>query len=612
MFDSKDSWSSKVLSLAIVTALLFTAFCVVPSDTDASEYPSGQTYTINLFEGERFTYVPGVNLTVGTTTFYVSGPASITNQVVGAGTSHMTVNFTAPAQETTYQPLKVTAQWVADEDENMDPQEIFQNIVFKTYLKPHFSSEEEGGVVTQAGYTVSEDTEPGTVIDTITLSGTGAQIVSVSVKDDSNEDTNDILAEVDGTGKIVTISTGANPLSVGDSYRIVLNATATVGTSSDTQSQSSINTVFSADVFVGGDVTLNPNHFVAYQGEGVDDGEGNTVLYKTLNVRPDNMTDQVIIVESSSNTDVLANGPVGENGLAFITNGAEFTGNSLTVTFVLRLQGMNGNEPVDTTFDCSLKLYGSQAFMEPPVIDTFDVYHATSDTKSVTALATVSGATYAEFSWGDGTPKTTVYSEDAEGTISAASHVYTASSMFKVTVTAYNDYGSVVRSVWYSTMTGGITDDPMPIISVTEVTMDEVKYVKMDASGSLNTTSYAWYNGSTATGTPISTNAILYIEKSAWTPHDVYTLKVISPSGATQTYTYDFSQQGHEDQPTPEPAKKEVNNDWLLPLIIGTLILVAALVAWFFFGIQIPVVLVVGIIGLVTAIVSASKYFGLF
>lgn len=612
MFDSKDHWSSKVLSLAVVAALMLTSVCVISSDTDASEFPSGQTYTINLFEGERFTYVPGVNLTVGTTKFYVAGPATLTNQVVGAGTNNMTINFTAPAQETTYQPLKVTAKWVADEDENMEPQEIYQNIVFKTYLKPYFTSEEEGGAVRQASYSLSEDVESETVIDTITLSGTGAEIVQIDVKDADGQDTNDIVVDVDDSGKVVTISTGANDLASGDAYSITLKATSTVGNASDTESESSINAVFTADVFVGGEVNIGPSHFVAYQGEGVDDGEGNTVLYKTISVRPDTLVDQTIIVESSSNTDVLANGPVGENGLAFHTDAVELSENFILVTFVLRLQGTNNDEPVDMTLDCTLKLYGSEAFLEAPVIEAFDVYHVSSDTKSVNALATVSGATYAEFTWGDGTAKTTVQSTDAEGTIPTASHVYTSNSLFKVTVTAYNDYDSVVRSVWYSTMTGGITNDPVPQITVSEVTVGDVKYIRMDARGSLNTVSFAWYKGSTATGEVVSTSGCFDIPKSEWTSHDVYTLKATSSAGASATYTYDFSQQGHEEQPQPEPADEKTNGDWVVPLAIGVVIAIAAAVAWLFFGIQIPVVLVVGVIGLITAVISAMKYFGVF
>ena len=591
----------KLLSMAVAALFMLTALGTLTSSmNDAAEYNSGETYYINMFEGEGYSYIPGVNITtVGVTTFTVTDPNGIPGLAIGSGTSNMRLSFTAPSEEITYQPIKVTAKWMLTDDESIS-QEIYQNIVFKTYLKPYFMS--HIGAHNMSTYSVASDVSAGTTIDTLSIIGTGASVVGISLKDSNGDDAEGITATLDEGGRVVTLSVESQ-LIAGERYTLIIDGNATVGSDDSNECIASIDVRFTADIVVVDDseASITAEHFYTYAGEDDDPIEAGTYTYRHISYHPVGMDDATLSVENSSNTGVLSNGTIGSEGIRIDTSAIEFTdGYRQDINFKVRLLGTLNGDEVDIVQDFTLTIFASEYFSSEPRLSNLTVNHTGDDLKDAVASAIASGAIYAVYSWGDGTPDTRVDFNSPNGGIPPANHRYSSSSLYHVKVTVYNDYGSASLSVGYSTITGSLTNDPLAKVIVKQMEIDGVNYIQLDATNSVNATHYRWYKGADSTDV-LGQDDTFNIRKSDWKATDVYVLVVENDYGDTNRYVVDFSD-GERPQGNQEEKTYDVI-DWIL-MIVGITLFILAVIVYTYYGIRIPQTVLVMFAGAVMAAIG--------
>lgn len=530
MFGNKET-KSKILALGIVAMFMMTGVFCFGSDAD-----SNKTYTVNLFTGSHYEYTPSVNIATGTTEFTATGLSS------GMTFTNNTLAFNAPSTPNqNYGAVTITATWTSAESSSVT-QTASQIINFKVWQAPAITAPSEN-------INTYSTVAAGTTIATPTITGQGATITSVEIRNSqTNQTSSDFTYSTASDGKSCIVSTAKTNMTPG-TYVVKVNGRGEVNANGDSHANtitSNVSAQFNVVVLAGAsDAVLEPTTYVTYYGQNEGpSGATTTYIEEGVTLTPGTIADAVISVKDSANTNIVANGPLQNKTLRINTNAVQVTGaNAQIVNFKLNLHSDAQN--LDKDFNCTVKIYPTLEFTEAPTIATFNAVAGGNEGLTVRTNIEFAGAKTITYNWGDNSaPQTITLNGQTSYEIT---HDYTKSGLYTITATVMNDYGTVQSTRSYNADTGESTETVSAHIKATTTTENGKKMLVLSvADDSILPADphYKWYKGTVNESNKIGTASTCSVEISTIEKGDVFTLTVANAAEnptatSTTTYTYE-------------------------------------------------------------------------
>lgn len=439
---------SKMLAVTLVAILALCSVSVMFTETDAADN-NGETFTINMFTGENFTYNPQVNISSNVA---IDDTMNDTNEQLTFNGTTLSGSFTTAGDYN----VVLTATWSS----NGLSQTATQTIKFHVENAPAFTTPTTDYyvLITAAAstdiatITWNDSTVKGTVsVGTITHNGSGAASDISAVPGESN----------------VVISV-ADALDEGE-YTIPLTLTRASGTGSgsDTSTGQRVDTAqMTVKVHVAEEFQIS--------------GSPSSPVY-TFQGGNGNNPDEIEVTFDSNRDDIVSNDPSvsevtwtlqTESG-SYITqdetnknvikiNTTSFTGNfgdadfiPITFTMTGAVTTSAGQVTDDETY--TINVYRNLLFTSSPVIGVPTATSSTNNDLSMLLTANFSGANRVEYNWGDGETTSVDLSGNNPSATYSIDHTYARAGTYMITVTAYNDVGKDTSIIMYS------ADDAMDV-----------------------------------------------------------------------------------------------------------------------------------------------------
>ena len=475
----KNETKTRMMAMAVVAMFMLTAFSVVlAEDSDATEY-NNASYTINMKVGDTFTYSPTANLE-GTTFSWAktSGDDLITGATAftpAASVNGTTFTFTPAASGD--MTVRLTASWTGEGSITQSAyQDLIFNVVNRLTVTQSSSSGGSSAAVTDSASASSASasvslTEGFSTAQTYTFTVSGGQSPTFSAAPTikKGDDASTAITTNYNTSGTSTITVTVPVGTVAGTYTVLMPTSFTIsGTSgSSTTATQTKNLTLT--------ITIAPGMTIS------QDGPFYTVIgdsdYEDLEFT---MTNTNAVTTS---TIVWNNDATGDSGWAtsgmgqtYFENNTQATSNdkltytitlpitatytnsliasqSATVNFTVSATATgNGGAAVSTSKDFTLTVYWDLKFTSTPVMNGEDVrtFNSSANGLSVLMSTNVQGAKKVVYDWGDGKSNVQDVTTGVDNFLTT-SHTYAKAGTYLIQVTASNDFGDTTVITPYST-----------------------------------------------------------------------------------------------------------------------------------------------------------------
>ena len=458
---------SKVTAIA-VTLLMLTCSATMLIGVDAEG--STDTYDIYMLVDDTFTYTPSTNLdsvSDGTITY----SASCTYSETKTGTAVTDTTFSFPANATKgasfsgtpekagFYHVVITATWHFTDQATQQKldQSASQRIEFEVIDRIAFDGASRYGDMT-SNIGISKDTVVGTeIFSTTLLVPEGAAFTESSFKIDDASFTNDSYFTYTLSNNVLKVKV-QKELTSQDDKKFVLTFPASYRKTVDSQDVVTNDATVTVNVNIG-DVNVTTDRIVTYVGETTD---GQSPGFKTFDLQyTPSMTGNTWTVNSSDMPEGMVSFPDETNGRVLINtnkvNNDIIGANAVSKTYTFNVS-VNGTY---TSGEESIQGYASKTIAVevykkfeltsvPKVSETVRTVASTATAQDVLLETSIYGAKKLTYNWGDGKG----FSMDVSNTGSSvftANHQYAEPGVYKIRITAHNDFGDKSLTILYDT-----------------------------------------------------------------------------------------------------------------------------------------------------------------
>lgn len=478
-----EHYNPKVMAFAITFLMMLCPFTAIIAGIDAD---SEQTFDLDMFVGDSFTYQPRTNLDDA-----IGGTITFSSQCIYSATSSgsfsedttfsfdsdsptVGATFSGTPDKTGFFKCSITAIWTLHDSDANDTltQTVTQYIDFEILDRIKFNGFSGDGDATQNIGLAKTAVQGTQIFETYIEKPADAGFVESSF-------TLDGQAFTSSSPFYYELSEGNLKVFVNDDLsefadkEYVLKFPASYVKEGEGDDDLTDEAVITLKVNLGA-VAITTDKVIAYIGE---TSAGETPGFKVVELEgtsPSTMTDvewqlgeQTSVIGGQNALTLSEDGKLRVNTNLFTNDIIGANSNSKAYQFMAALSGKytSGDETVIGIANkmVQFEIYKSLEFTtEPTFTTTVNAIPSSATNQDVLLETTIIGANKVSYSWGDGTGFTKDVSSASGSSVYTANHQYQQSGIYKIKVTAENDFGKKSLYILYDASTGtqmGVPDD---------------------------------------------------------------------------------------------------------------------------------------------------------